>query len=177
MTFRHTIALFGAVAALLGTSVIGGPLSGGPAGADGPTCTVSTHITYDPGLLLVDQEVHTTVDKGFSNCVTPGREDIVAGTASASFVGTRSCVQTLESFPTEADITWNTGETSTRSGTTTVNNVAGQVVLTFTGTITAGLFAGSSFTEVVTEPALNPIACLAPPGVTSQSGRGTLIIS
>jgi hypothetical protein len=52
----------------------------------------------------------------------------------------------------------------------TVSNPAGESVVTFTGSVVSGEFAGDAAVMVVTSATLNALACIAPPGVTSTSG-------
>jgi len=148
-----------------------------PAQAIGPTCVATSQITYSPGITLTPSSQSTDYTVSFSGCLTPGRTDIVSGSRSGSFTGVRSCLSVL---PPSASgtlvVTWNTGETSTVSYTADGQDVGGQTVHTINGTITAGLFTGSSYTEVITQASLNLLSCLIPPGVQSQSGVGTLTV-
>lgn len=170
---RTLTALAGAAA--LGVSALVGAAA--PASAVGPTCTASSQSTFSPGLLLTPSTQDIAFTAGFSNCLTPGRPDVTSGTRSGTFTGSRGCLSIL---PPSANLTfvveWNTGETSTVQGTATGQDVAGQTVHTITGTVTGGLFTGSSYTEVMTQASLNLLQCLAPPGVQSQTGLGTLTV-
>lgn len=72
-------------------------------------------------------------------------------------------------------IEWSTGEKSEYSYTRVITNVGGQTVRTETGTVTSGLFTGSSVVQVTTLVTLNLLDCLGS-GVTSESGVVTLTI-
>lgn len=149
----------------------------GPAQAVGPTCVATSTVSFSPGLTFTPTTQTIGFDVQYSGCVTLGRPDIVSGTRQGSYVGTRSCLSVL---PPSASgtfvVTWNTGETSTVTGTSSGQDVAGQSVLTLSGTVTAGLFVGSSFTEVITQASLDLTGCLIPPGITSQSGVGAVTL-
>lgn len=148
-----------------------------PASAAGPTCTASSQTTFSPGLTLSSTTQDINFTAGFSNCLTPGRPDVTSGTRTGAFTGPRSCLSPLPP-PSNGTflITWNTKETSTVIGTVTANDVAGQTVHTITGTVTSGLFTGSSYTEVIAQTSLDLLTCLTPPGVQFQSGLGTLVV-
>jgi hypothetical protein len=61
---------------------------------------------------------------------------------------------------------WNDGTTSRFEYSRTGTRVLSQTVVTFTGTITAGKFAGSSAVETNVGVSLGVLDCLAPGGVT-----------
>jgi hypothetical protein len=167
----------GAVVAALVLALAGAIFVSGPAQAAGPTCTASSQATFSPGLQLLPTTQDIAFNAGYSNCVTPGHPEITSGVRSGTFTGPRGCLSIL---PPSASgtfvVTWNTGQTSTVTFTQTGQDVAGQTVLTATGTVTSGLFLGASFTEVLTQASLDLTACLIPPGVQSQSGVGTLVV-
>ncbi|MFI1013135.1 hypothetical protein [Streptomyces sp. NPDC020965] len=141
------------------------------------TCTTSAQITHSPGLLLQPRMQHQTFDVGYSNCVSTSQPTITSGTRSGSTDAVSSCLDLPYTGPATNTITWNTGQSSTFVGTMTLQFIAGQTVFTWTGTITSGLFTGAGFTEVLSQNSLNLLACAIPPGVTSQTGVGTLISS
>lgn len=158
-------------------AMTGAILSAAPAQAVGPTCTASSQATFSPGLILTPTAQDITFTAGFSNCITPGRPDVTSGTRSGTFTGPRGCLSVLP--PTSNGtfkVTWNTGETSTVTGTVAAQDVAGQTVQTITGTVTTGLFVGAAYTEVIAQTSLDLLSCLTPPGVRSQSGLGTLTV-
>jgi hypothetical protein len=137
-------------------------------------CTVSNNTTYSPGLRLVAAPQHVTFAVGYSNCISISQPSITGGTRSGAVDLTLSCLATPVSGPQTSTITWNTGQTSTFNGTGTAAVVAGQLVFTWIGTITAGTFVGSAFTEVISQNTINLLACVFPPGVVSQFGTGAL---
>lgn len=177
MHARTTGRRLAAVLTTLLLAVAGGVIGSSSAQAAGPTCTASSQTTFSPGLTLTPSTQDIAFTAGYSNCITPGRPDVTSGTRSGTYTGERGCLSLL---PPSASgtfvVTWNTGEKSTVTGTQTGQDVAGQTVLTMTGTVTSGLFVGASFTEVLAQTNLDLLACLTPPGVQSQSGLGTLAV-
>jgi hypothetical protein len=147
-----------------------------PVTAAGPTCTVTANSTYSPGLTLEPKPQTVRFSADYTSCITPGRPDITSGSRSRVVNLTRGCLDAQSSYSQTLDIIWNTGETSTVTATTTPTYVAGQLVNTTIGTVTAGLFAGSSFTHVLTQANLDLLACAIPPGVQSLTGVGTVTI-
>ena len=89
---------------------------------------------------------------------------------------TLSCVQPLFSGPGETVIKWNNGQQSTLSVNGVVTTNGGQIVDTFTGTVTKGEFKGASVLAVLTEVQPNAVQCASQQGVTSESGTTTLQI-
>jgi hypothetical protein len=138
------------------------------------TCTVSNVVSFSPGLTLTSATQQVTLSVGYSNCLSTSHPAVTSGTRSASFSRVLSCLTAPSGGTQIATVTWNTGQTSTFSGTVAFALVAGQLIFTWQGTVTAGLFTGSAFTEVIAQVALNLLACVIPPGVTSQSGTGVL---
>lgn len=139
------------------------------------SCVTTGTATYTPGLLLTPQTV--TVDAGYTlaPCVS-GDPTLTSGTVDEGGTGTRSCLDLAASRSGTSTIHWNNGQTSTFRYDLVVNNVAGQLVLVATGTVTAGLFAGSAVVRQSTQPAVNVLDCLQPPGITRRSGAGVFEI-
>ncbi|MBY8851945.1 hypothetical protein K7G98_28145, partial [Saccharothrix sp. MB29] len=71
--------------------------------------------------------------------------------------------------------TWDDGRTSTFSYTVTVSSLPGLDVVTKTGTITAGAFAGRAAQATQAAPTLDPLQCLGQ-GVQRQTALGTFAI-
>ncbi|MEU4746985.1 hypothetical protein AB0G02_41910, partial [Actinosynnema sp. NPDC023658] len=69
------------------------------------------------------------------------------------------CLELLRNGSATLTITWNTGQTSTISFNYTVNIVGAAMVVTYTGTVTSGLFAGSTVLQVNTNPATDVLLC------------------
>ncbi|MFI9010007.1 hypothetical protein ACIGNX_22520 [Actinosynnema sp. NPDC053489] len=117
----------------------------------------------------------TTTNLIYSPCVSSD-PTLTAATSGSTFTGPGSCL-TLPGFSSGTSVlTWNNGNTSTFAFNATTAIVGGNVVITRTGTITAGRFAGDTAIRVVTYPAPNPLGCLTT-GVTSRTGVVTLTIT
>ncbi|MGB3439122.1 MAG: hypothetical protein WBA97_10265 [Actinophytocola sp.] len=130
---------------------------------------------FRSALLLTPRLQHMTYAVGYSNCVSLSQPAITSGSRNDSFDAVRGCLDLPSTGPAATTVTWNTGQTSAISGTTTAVNVGGQTVFTWQGTVTSGLFTGAGFTEVIAQNSLNLLACVFAPGVTTQSGTGTFI--
>ncbi|MEV6107328.1 hypothetical protein AB0M28_21840 [Streptomyces sp. NPDC051940] len=132
------------------------------------TCAGSGLQTYSPGITLTTQETVVTNTSDLTGCVggpvTSGRH------VFGPFHTTASCLYTPPAGPDAFDLTWNDNTTSHYEGTYTVLTTGGQLVVTSTGTITLGRFAGKALQEVVAYTAPDLLQCATPQGVTSVSG-------
>ncbi|MFD9823564.1 hypothetical protein [Streptomyces violascens] len=135
-------------------------------------CTGTQHITYSPGLRLLNQTVTTTGSTTY-NCTG----QVTSGHTSFTATDSRSCLSAVGGDFTTT-ITWNDESTSTITGTATVATVAGNTVVTRTGTVTAGRFQGAQVLEVATGPTIASLtACIMAPGLTSTNEYLTLTIT
>jgi hypothetical protein len=73
-------------------------------------------------------------------------------------------------------LTWSTGDTSTFAFNQVATTIGGNTVVTLTGVITQGLFAGSTAIETITGPA-NTWECLFEPGLMDRFNVVTLVIT
>ena len=73
------------------------------------------------------------------------------------------------------ELTWSNGQKSTFTFNQTATSVGGNSVITEVGSITAGLFAGSSAVETVSGPA-NSLDCLTARGLTNRFTLLQLVI-
>ncbi len=110
-------------------------------------------------------------------CVSTTRPDITSGTAAFTFSGVRSCLTLDQSSSGTSSIKWNTGETSVYTYISTSQTVAGQIVVTITGAVSAGPFQGRSIAFALVSPVVNVLQCVFPPGIMSRVGVGTLTIA
>ena len=155
----------------------------GPAGttpaAHAATINVSrvgtTSATYDPGITLEPRVVHAFGQDVYNSC-SSSDPTLHSGFDTFDAMLTLSCVQPLFSGPGETVIKWNNGQQSTLSVNGVVTTVGGQVVDTFTGSVSAGEFTGASVIAVLTEAQPNAIQCLTRQGLTRASGTDTLQI-
>ncbi len=140
-------------------------------------CAGTQTVTYSPGLTLVPTSQTITVQAIYSPCVSASQPAVTAGQAGVTTHEVRSCLDVAEPGGATRFITWNTGQTSTFLYNAIVNTVGGNTVVTLTGTITAGLFAGDSAVQVIVGPTLDTLSCLIPPGITSRFSVTTLTIT
>lgn len=173
--------VFGCLITLVGLILVIGPARpAGAAGATVLTCAGTQEVTIKPGLRLQPRDVKVTITTTYSGCVAPGMPELSSGASQASsfMVPQASCLGPLvELGPGAKVIQWNIRPTSTFSFNRIGSNVGGSTVVTEAGTISSGLFAGSSALEVVVSPALNLLACLSSKGVTSRLGAVTFTVT
>ncbi|WP_143264002.1 hypothetical protein [Amycolatopsis kentuckyensis] len=151
--------------------------SAGPAHAEAAvqSCTGTWAVTYDPPITNTPRLVNGVLTGVFPLCTDPQ-----AATASYTqvFTDTVSCTTLLNAGSTSRTYVWGNPlaapTTFTYNFTTTV--VAGQVVVTNTGLITAGRYAPGSAVQVATLVTPNALAC-AGAGIGSLTGPTTLTIS
>ncbi|MEU4449308.1 hypothetical protein AB0K14_38260 [Actinosynnema sp. NPDC050801] len=111
---------------------------------------------------MAPQTVTISVTAQYGPCVSPSNPAITSG--SRTYTGQepgRSCLDLLDSGSFTFTVTWNTGQTSTVSANDTSTIVGAALVVTATGTVTSGLFAGSSVVQVTTGPATDVLLCTA----------------
>jgi hypothetical protein len=180
MTSART-ALSTAAALLLATA---GALTSAPtAHAADPallTCTGSNRADYSPGLTLTSQPVSVKDEALSGECLN---SDQTANTTyktaywNETAAQNLSCVLPASTRSGTRDINWNFGSPATSvftySLTTTV--LAGQIVETYTGTITSGSFTGVNAKIVVVLTAPGVGNCLLTP-LTTASGQAILEI-
>ncbi|NUR58397.1 MAG: hypothetical protein HOV87_06850 [Catenulispora sp.] len=139
------------------------------------TCAGTETVSYSPGLLLTTQTVRTSVTGSLAACSSsdPG---ITAGTYREDFSASLSCATLLSGRAGTRIFRWSDGTTSTFAFNRALNNAAGQVTVTFSGSITAGRFTGDTVLEQVVFVTPNPLQCLASPGLTTL-GPGPVVLS
>jgi len=141
------------------------------------TCVGTQHVNHSPGLLLLTPRVTTmTIDEIFAPCVSPARPGITGQSHSSVQTRPITCLALLSPNSFSKVLTWSTGETSTFAFNQVATTVGGNTVVTMTGVITGGLFAGSSAIETITGPA-NTWECLFEPGLTDRFNVVTLVIT
>ncbi|MFD7311208.1 hypothetical protein [Promicromonospora sp. NPDC059942] len=144
-------------------------------------CTGSVTIDYSPALRpLPEPTTQTVVERlgadGGGGCTGP----FAGGSASTVFQQEVSClVQGLGDTLVENVVTydWHDGRSSTiRYPVTTVVRLANQLVVTSTGTVTAGYGTGALSERVAVYPDLDVLSCLTS-GVARQTGLLTVTIA
>lgn len=134
------------------------------------TCAGSQTVLYSPGLTLVPTTQDISVTTTYGGCLSITNPDVVSGQSHVSTtVGSRTCLTPLETDTISVTITWNTGATSTFTATRTVTDLAATILVTYTGTVTSGLFAGALLVQTIVYPSIVAITCAISP-VTSRTG-------
>ncbi|MEU4806192.1 hypothetical protein [Actinosynnema sp. NPDC023587] len=142
------------------------------AGVD-QVCAGTEVTTFDPPLTLAARPTTVTVSGVYPTCT-----NAAAGTATyaETFTLTASCLALFDSGSALRTFTWGgTTAPSTFEYNVTSNAVAGQVVVTNTGVLTAGGFAPAGAEQVITLVTPNLLQCLAG-GVPSVTGPTTLTV-
>ena len=148
-----------------------GPAGTASAGVLDVTCTPpsSDVATYNPPLTVAPQTVTVNTTVQFGPCVSLSNPAITSGTRTATGpVPGFGCLDLLQSGLSNFTITWNTGQTSTVSSNYLATIVGAALVTTRTGTVTSGLFTGSTFLQVSTAPSTDVLLCTAGLGTVSS---------
>ena len=145
-------------------------------GGGGPQCTTAQRTTYSPGVTLFPSQQTITLNTLAAPCVSLSNPNITSGAATFTVMGMRSCLTLDQTTSGTSGITWNTGQTSTYTYTSSSKTVLGQILVTINGIVIAGVFQGAPISLALASPVLNVTKCLIPPGITSRVGLGTLVI-
>lgn len=150
------------------------PATGARAAIGITKCTGSQTVTYTPGLTDQPREVTVSGQAPLLECVSSSDPAIVQATSAFSATGTFSC--TSGTRVGSRRITWNNGDTSTLSSTSTVSvNGAASLVL-IKGVVVDGEFKGAQWTGTFAMFSTKPLACLTTQGLAGVSGPLTLSI-
>ena len=141
------------------------------------SCVGTQTATYSPGLTLTPAMQSVGANTVYTPCVSPGRPALTAARNTSFARQSLSCLDVDQTGSGSKIIVWNTGEISAFAFNRTVSHLAGTAVVTLTGAITAGVFAGDTAVEVITGPSLDILACFMPPGITGRAGATVLTIS
>jgi hypothetical protein len=159
----------------LALAVVAGATAPGANALTQVTCNGVNALTYSPAVTNTPQTVTLTAQTTFGTCVSLTHPSIVSGTVPANAVTTTSsCNQLLGTASPTFTITWNTGQTSTLTGTTYTDKVDGQPVVILLGSVSGGLFAGATITEQTVLTG-DLTGCLGP-GLSATSGPAVLTI-
>ncbi|MGW5264578.1 hypothetical protein ACWEQG_26680 [Microbispora sp. NPDC004025] len=137
-------------------------------------CQGTESVAYNPGVLFQPRDFEITTAGRFTSCLGGG--DVTSGSYDERFTILAGCNDLFDGFTAARTITWNTGEASVIEGTGSSTGVAGQVVTTFTGTVTSGPFTGRSAVQLIALPQPNLLMCLTT-GLTGATGVTTLTIT
>jgi hypothetical protein len=172
---RHIIGGLSALSLVFTTLVAGATTASADADVLDVTCTGSQHVTYSPGIVLSPERDVTTTVEGSYSCLS---SQVSGATTYATFTGPESCLAVAEIETLTSSFTWNDGSTSTATYSTTVTYGVGTTVLTKTGTVTSGRFAGAAFLQVITGPNLGGLlACITETGLTENTETAVLEIT
>lgn len=139
-----------------------GPASARENGLLDVTCTPpsSNTVVYTPPLTLAPQSVGLTSTIQLGPCISFSTPAIISGTSFVTVPpASRSCLDLLGAYAETRTVTWNTGASSTLSMNRTVTLAGAVVVVTFTGTVTSGLFAGDTILMTITGPSVDITQC------------------
>ncbi|MEO6086805.1 MAG: hypothetical protein ABIQ18_27190 [Umezawaea sp.] len=136
-------------------------------------CVGTEVTTFDPPLTLTARPVSVIVSGVYPSCTNSGA---VTATYAETFTLTASCLVLFDSGSALRTFTWG-GQVapSLFQYNVTSSAVAGQVVVTNTGVITAGGFAPAGAEQVITLVTPDVVQCLTG-GVASVTGPTTLTI-
>ncbi|MEV7803004.1 hypothetical protein AB0O28_08665 [Microbispora sp. NPDC088329] len=137
-------------------------------------CQGTESDAYDPGVIFQPRTFEITTTGRFTSCLGGG--EVTGGSYDEQFSMSAGCNDLLDGFQGARTVTWNTGQASVIEGTGSSTAVAGQVVTTFTGTVTSGPFAGRSVVQLITLPQPGLLKCLTT-GFTGATGVTTLTIT
>ncbi|MFH8755945.1 hypothetical protein [Streptomyces atroolivaceus] len=147
---------------LVSLTLAAGPASARENGLLDATCIPpsSSNVAYSPPLTNSPQLTTATINWQLGPCISASVPALTSGTM-VDYVPPRSrtCVDLLAPGTETKTVTWNTGATSTLSMNRTVTVVGATLVVTHTGTVTAGLFAGDSVVGTETGVATDITLC------------------
>lgn len=189
-TAAATLVLIGGATALTASAAPGeaadGTASAPAAAADADAdlelvaCVLGAeHATYSPALDTTPSPTTISVQRTYDGCVSVLEPGITSGSTSIAISRpAHSCLTLTGGGAVTSTVTWNDGRTSTLSGTSTATIAGALLVSTETGTITSGLFAGSSYVHVVASPALSVTTCTLGLGsVPALDGTTNLVVT
>lgn len=155
---------------LVGLLTASVPASAHESGLLDVTCTPpsSASVTYNPPLSNTPQVSTSSLSWQLGPCVSTSVPGLTSGTHSAvNPPRERTCLELLNTAAETRTVTWNTGATSTLSLNRTTTVAGAVLVVTFTGTVTSGLFAGDTVVATQTGPATDILLCTLGLGTVS----------
>lgn len=158
-------------AALLTTGVSLAATAPAQAATSLAVCAGSEHSEFDPAVTDTPTEIFSSTQASYT-CTLPLLESV---TRSASGTAVLSCADLLSPFPGTDVLHWGNGGTSNYSFTITVTTVNGITVVTKTGAITSGRYAGATVVETVNLGSLDLGACSGA-GISSADYLNTLVV-
>lgn len=161
-----------ALAAVLASGALVAPAQA--AGVE-QTCLGTEVTSFDPPLTLVSRPTRITVSGIFTACTDPAA---FTGSYAETFTIAASCLVLFDSGTATRSFVWGDPAVapSTFDYNVTTSSVAGQVITTSSGLISAGTYAPGSALQTVTLLTPNLLQC-ATTGVTTVTGPTTLTVS
>ena len=150
-----------------------------PAAADSPAavllCQGTETASYDPALTYTPKLTDVSGAEDLDDCPTGG---VTAGSASGGYQGTLSCTSLRLLAVSSSTYTWNSGQKSVVTYTTTAIErlLDGSVLVTEKGAVTSGFDQGRAAAYQIILPRLDPTACLGA-GVGRLAGPEVLTFS
>ncbi|MFI7229162.1 hypothetical protein ACIBO5_38600 [Nonomuraea angiospora] len=148
--------------------------TGAPAAIGFTECTGSQTVTYTPGLTDQPREVTVSGKAALTRCVSSSDPTISQATSSFSATGTFSCTSGTRAGTRR--ITWNNGNTSTLSSTSTVSVNGAESLVLIKGIVVDGEFKGAQWAGTFTMFRTKPQGCLTAQGLATASGPVVLSI-
>ncbi|TKC83933.1 hypothetical protein FAZ69_23215 [Trinickia terrae] len=143
-------------------------------------CNGTDLATYSPPLINTEQSEQIQVSEQYSKCEVLDGSGITGASANYSVTRNLACTD-VTGGPGMHVIQWSDGETSAYSYTVSDNFAAGNAVILFSGTITAGRYLGqTAITTFVISSGLsqaNALSACAGPGINQLRGTATLVIA
>jgi hypothetical protein len=130
-------------------------------------CTGSQTVTYTPGLTDQPREVTVNGKADLTRCVSSSDPTISQATSTFSATGTFSCTSGRRAGTRR--ITWNNGNTSTLSSTSTVSVNGAKSLVLIKGMVVDGEFKGAPWTGTFIMFSTKPQDCLTAQGLTTAS--------
>ena len=163
--------------------LLGAPLTAAfpaaPAAAASPTavllCQGTETVSYSPALTYTSKLTDVSGTEDLDDCPIGG---VTAGFASGGYQGTLSCTSLRLLTVSSSTYTWNSGQKSVVTYTTTAIErlLDGSVLVTEQGTVTSGFDQGRAAAYQIILPQLDPTACLGS-GVGQLAGPEVLTFS
>jgi hypothetical protein len=138
-------------------------------------CTGAVDNTYSPGLDFTPNPTDLVVHEDVT-CASVLPLYRISGTMDYNYtIAEGSCVQLLQNGKAALTMRWSDGTASVFDVTVSSNMVAGQNVVTQTGTVASGKYAGSTVVREITG-VVNLDQCAQPGGVSARTSAITMTI-
>jgi hypothetical protein len=141
-------------------------------------CVGAQSQAYYPPLTMTPKPTTVTLGASYTAC-TGGDAGVTSGSRQATVkYPARSCLDLLKSEAITYTITWNTGQTSIITGRTEVNVAAAALLVSISGTVTSGLYAGALVQQTIAGVTTDITLCTLGLGtVNGLSGLNSLTIA